>query len=115
MIGGESDARHSWSWNAGLPANRFHAPVESFWRGLGYHTEWQGNHLVGHREFDGQQRECEVDLDSPGSGVVAIRCHVRFSGAPKEMRPGEVYDPAALTKLMGEALSRGFGHPASEQ
>lgn len=114
MSASEAVGEHSWGWKVGLPLTRFHSPVEMFWRGLGYELSWSQNTLTAHRDFDGQRRECRIELRDGADGVVEIHCRVRFGGRPTVQRPGEIYDPSELARRMGESLSHGFGAPLRE-
>lgn len=107
-------SEQAWQWKTTFPAERFRAPVEMFWRGLGYTTNWQGEELQGERELDGQRRECSVHLRSIGPGVTEVRCRLVFVGTPSARRPHEVYRPTEVVTLLGQALARGFGAPASQ-
>ena len=114
MSAGELVGERSWTWKVGLPIKRFHAPVEMFWRGLGYELAWTQNTLTAHRDFDGQRRDSLIEFRDGAEGVVEIHCRVRFDGRPTTQRPGEIYDPAELAQRMGESLSHGFGAPVRE-
>ncbi|HTT16228.1 MAG TPA: hypothetical protein VMH49_02555, partial [Thermoplasmata archaeon] len=92
-----------------MPAERFRGPIEMFWHGVGYAVSWSANELRGSRELDGQRREFIVQVSEPARGTVAIRCRVTFVGRPTQTRPNEIYDPGALTDMLGSALARGFG------
>lgn len=104
-------SEHAWQWKIDLPVERFHPPIEMFWRGLNYVTRWAGEELRGEREMDGQRREFLVQIRSVGSGVVEVRCRLAYLGAPTTRRPQETYQPSDLVELFGKALARGFGPP----
>ena len=114
MSADELVGERSWAWKVGLRLQRFHTPVEMYWRGLGYELAWMQNTLTAHRDFDGQRRESLVELREGADGTVEIRCRVRFGGRPTTQRPGEIYDPTELARRMGESLSHGFGAPVRE-
>ena len=96
-----------------MPTERFRMPIEMFWRGLGYEVGWQGEELRGHRVLDGQHREFTVRLRSPGAGSTEVACRLAFTGESTARRPGQVYAPSELVELLGQALARGFGTPAT--
>ncbi len=106
-------AQRTWSWT-GIPSpESFRGPVASFWRGLGYQVTWRQNELTGERELEGQHREFRADLTQPAAGTVEVRCLVRFHGEPPAvLRANEVYHPEILLRLLGDALTKGFGPAA---
>ena len=112
MANGDS-AQRLWSWTGVPSLESFRGPVASFWRGLGYQVTWHQNELTGERELEGQHRELWADLAQPTAGTVEVRCLVRFHGAtPAVLRANEVYRPEILLHLLGDALTKGFGHAA---
>ena len=107
----QESSEGSWRWSGEIPAERFRAPIEMFWRGLGYEVAWSGSDLRGHRELDGQRREVAVTLRAAPGGGAEVLCRVRFIGSPPSRRPNEVYRPDELTRMLESALARGFGPP----
>ena len=107
-------SERAWQWRIAIPTERFRAPIEAFWRGLGYEVRWEGEELRGERDLDGQRREFAVRVRSVGSGASEVRCRLSFVGPPASLRPREVYQPSELVTLFGQALARGFGTPALE-
>ncbi len=109
----DGSAQRLWSWTGVPSLDSFRGPVASFWRGLGYQVTWRQNELTGERQLEGQHREFRLDLTQPAAGTVEVRCLVRFFGAPPAaLAANEVYDPAILLRLLGDALSKGFGPAA---
>lgn len=99
----------AWVWNVDTPLEGFLAPLEAFWRGLGYQVVRSGHELKGSRELEGQHRSFSAHLSQPKKGTISVRCVIEFSGAMQSVRPGEPTHPAELGELMGHALARGFG------
>lgn len=104
-------SEHVWRWEVDLPPVRFRAPIELFWKGLGYAVRWQGEELLGDRDLDGQHREFSVRIRTGGTRATVVECRLAFIGEPTARRTQEVYAPSELVGLLGQALARGFGPP----